>query len=327
MVCGDRHPRRSPSTSPISSLLAAGRSEFPASAEPLAPASLDEHAPERPPAFEVGRSSTCPRPEGPRAIGAIRAAVAGRTPVAEELVLRPEVSPLRQALPQGSRSTSAPTTSARSKSTTTTTPSRRRFTRADDRDAGRGRCGATASCCRIDGEPTVGPHVGGTPLIRADRLAEALGRRASSGSRTTRSTSRRSRSRTASSPSRCRRPSSSASRPSAAPRPATWPTASPPTPPRPGWRPTSSIPADLEQGEDPRHQRSTAPRSSRVNGTYDQVNRLCTQIAFKYGWGFVNVNLRPFYAEGSKTMGFEIAEDLGWRTPAARRRARWPAAA
>ena len=52
-----------------------------------------------------------------------------------------------------------------------------------------------------------------------------------------------------------------------------------------------------------------------VQGNYDQVNRLCSQIAFKFGWGFVNVNLRPFYAEGSKTMGFEIAEDLGWRAP------------
>ncbi len=52
-----------------------------------------------------------------------------------------------------------------------------------------------------------------------------------------------------------------------------------------------------------------------VHGNYDQVNRLCSQIAFRYGWGIVNVNLRPFYAEGSKTMGFEIAEDLGWRTP------------
>src|SRR5262249_21166675 len=52
-----------------------------------------------------------------------------------------------------------------------------------------------------------------------------------------------------------------------------------------------------------------------VNGTYDQVNRLCTQIAFKYGWGFVNINLRPFYAQGSKTMGYEIAEQLGWRVP------------
>jgi threonine synthase len=52
-----------------------------------------------------------------------------------------------------------------------------------------------------------------------------------------------------------------------------------------------------------------------VTGTYDQVNRLCTQVAFKYGWGFVNINLRPFYAEGSKSMGYEIAEQLGWRTP------------
>jgi threonine synthase len=52
-----------------------------------------------------------------------------------------------------------------------------------------------------------------------------------------------------------------------------------------------------------------------VTGTYDQVNRLCTQVAFKYGWGFVNINLRPFYAEGSKTMGYEIAEQLGWRVP------------
>jgi threonine synthase len=53
----------------------------------------------------------------------------------------------------------------------------------------------------------------------------------------------------------------------------------------------------------------------RVNGTYDQVNRLCTQIAFKYGWGLVNINLRPFYSEGSKTMGYEIAEQLGWQLP------------
>jgi threonine synthase len=52
-----------------------------------------------------------------------------------------------------------------------------------------------------------------------------------------------------------------------------------------------------------------------IEGNYDQVNRLCSQIAFRFGWGFVNVNLRPFYAEGSKSMGFEIAEDLGWRTP------------
>ena len=52
-----------------------------------------------------------------------------------------------------------------------------------------------------------------------------------------------------------------------------------------------------------------------VHGTYDDVNRLCTEAGFKYGWGFVNINLRPFYAEGSKTMGYEIAEQLGWRVP------------
>jgi threonine synthase len=53
----------------------------------------------------------------------------------------------------------------------------------------------------------------------------------------------------------------------------------------------------------------------RVDGNYDQVNRLCAEIADSHPWGFVNVNLRPYYAEGSKTVGFEIAEQLGWRLP------------
>jgi threonine synthase len=52
-----------------------------------------------------------------------------------------------------------------------------------------------------------------------------------------------------------------------------------------------------------------------VRGNYDAVNRLCSQIVDRYPWGFVNVNLRPFYAEGSKTFGYEIAEQLGWRAP------------
>lgn len=52
-----------------------------------------------------------------------------------------------------------------------------------------------------------------------------------------------------------------------------------------------------------------------INGTYDDVNRLCTEVAAAREWGFVNVNLRPYYAEGSKTVGFEIAEQLGWRLP------------
>lgn len=52
-----------------------------------------------------------------------------------------------------------------------------------------------------------------------------------------------------------------------------------------------------------------------VDGNYDDVNRLCSEIAGKYQWGFVNINLRPFYAEGSKSFGFEIAEQLNWRAP------------
>src|SRR6185503_7156416 len=52
-----------------------------------------------------------------------------------------------------------------------------------------------------------------------------------------------------------------------------------------------------------------------VRGNYDDVNRLCTQIADHYGWGFANINLRSYYAEGAKTMGFEIVEQLGWRYP------------
>ena len=55
----------------------------------------------------------------------------------------------------------------------------------------------------------------------------------------------------------------------------------------------------------------------RIQGNYDQVNRLCSQIAGEYGWGFVNVNLRSFYAEGSKTLAYEVAEQLGWRLPQA----------
>ncbi len=52
-----------------------------------------------------------------------------------------------------------------------------------------------------------------------------------------------------------------------------------------------------------------------IKGHYDEVNRLCAEIAGKYGWAFVNVNMRPYYAEGSKSMGFEIVEQLGWQIP------------
>ena len=67
--------------------------------------------------------------------------------------------------------------------------------------------------------------------------------------------------------------------------------------------------------EDPRRGRSIGPHVVAVEGNYDDVNRLCTQIADRYGWGFANINLRSYYAEGAKTMGFEIAEQLGWRYP------------
>src|SRR5450432_4663023 len=74
------------------------------------------------------------------------------------------------------------------------------------------------------------------------------------------------------------------------------------------------IPADLEQAKIIGTQVFGA-KLVRIAGSYDQVNRLCSQIADERQWGFVNVNLRPYYAEGSKTVGFEIAEQLGWKLP------------
>lgn len=59
------------------------------------------------------------------------------------------------------------------------------------------------------------------------------------------------------------------------------------------------------------------PHLVRVRGTYDDVNRLCVQVADRFGWGIVNVNLRGYYGEASKTIAFEIAEQLGWRLPTA----------
>src|SRR5437016_10495043 len=166
----------------------------------------------------------------------------------------------------------------------------------------------------IDGEPTVGALVGGTPLVRADRLAEALGVEhlwlkndavnfptlsfkdrvvsvALSKAREFGFT-------TVGCASTGNLANSVAANAAAA-----------------GMESYIFIPRDLE----PAKIIATSVYGAKVigvTGTYDQVNRLCTQVAFKYGWGFVNINLRPFYAEGSKTVGFEIAEALGWRTPA-----------
>ncbi len=74
------------------------------------------------------------------------------------------------------------------------------------------------------------------------------------------------------------------------------------------------VPADLEP-EKVVATRIYGANLVKVQGNYDQVNRLCSEVAQKYSWGIVNVNLRSYYAEGSKTVGFEIAEQLGWRLP------------
>src|SRR6516225_7346570 len=165
----------------------------------------------------------------------------------------------------------------------------------------------------IDGEPTVGLHVGGTPLIRADRLAKALGVERlwikndavnfptlSFKDRVVSvalSKAREFGMRTVGCASTGNLANSVAAQAAQA-----------------GLDTFILVPADLERVKI----FGTAVYGAKVigvSGTYDEVNRLCTQIALKYGWGFVNVNLRPFYAEGSKSMGFEIAEDLGWRFP------------
>jgi threonine synthase len=74
------------------------------------------------------------------------------------------------------------------------------------------------------------------------------------------------------------------------------------------------IPHDLEKGK-VIGSAIYGPRVVAIRGNYDDVNRLCSEIADKYGWAFVNVNLRPYYTEGAKTYGFEIAEQLGWHLP------------
>ena len=74
------------------------------------------------------------------------------------------------------------------------------------------------------------------------------------------------------------------------------------------------IPSDLEAGK----VLGTTiynPKVFSVHGNYDQVNRLCSEVANTHGWGFVNINLRPYYSEGSKTLAYEVVEQLGWKLP------------
>jgi threonine synthase len=74
------------------------------------------------------------------------------------------------------------------------------------------------------------------------------------------------------------------------------------------------IPSDLEAGK-VLGTLIYSPTVMSVHGNYDQVNRLCSEVANTHGWGFVNINLRPYYSEGSKTLGYEVAEQLGWKLP------------
>ena len=74
------------------------------------------------------------------------------------------------------------------------------------------------------------------------------------------------------------------------------------------------IPSDLEHGK-VLGAAIYNPTMIAVDGSYDDVNRLCSELADQYSWAFVNINVRPFYAEGSKTLGYEVAEQLGWRAP------------
>jgi threonine synthase len=165
----------------------------------------------------------------------------------------------------------------------------------------------------IDSEPTVGCQVGFTPLVKADRLAKKLGIRElyikndtvnyptlSFKDRVVSVALSRARElgfKVVACASTGNLANSVAANAASA-----------------GLKSYVLIPADLEQGK-VLGSLVYGTEVVAIHGAYDQVNRLCSEIAGKYGWGFVNVNLRPYYAEGSKTMGFEIAEQLGWRLP------------
>jgi threonine synthase len=83
---------------------------------------------------------------------------------------------------------------------------------------------------------------------------------------------------------------------------------------RAGMKSVVFIPADLESGK-VIGAAIYGPTVVAVNGSYDEVNRLCSEVADNYPWAFVNINMRPYYAEGSKTLAYEVVEQLGWRLP------------
>ncbi|MFN8644802.1 MAG: threonine synthase [Candidatus Binatia bacterium] len=162
-------------------------------------------------------------------------------------------------------------------------------------------------------EPTVGPHAGGTPLVRADRLAAALGVRelyVKDDSVSHPSFSYKDRVVSVAIAKAielgfdtvaCASTGNLANSVSAHAA-------------RAGLRCFLFLPDRLEQGKII-GSAIYGPHAVAVRGTYDDVNRLCSEIADKYRWAFVNINMRPFYTEGAKTYGFEIAEDLGWAAP------------
>ena len=165
----------------------------------------------------------------------------------------------------------------------------------------------------IDGDPTVGFHTGMTPFFRADRLAHALGVKElyikdDSVCHPTLSFKDRvvavalSRAKELGfDTAACASTGNLANAVSALSV-------------RAGMKRTIFIPADLEAGK-VIGSLIYAPRLIAVEGNYDEVNRLCAEVAARYKWAFVNINIRPYYAEGSKTYGFEIAEQMGWEAP------------
>jgi len=165
----------------------------------------------------------------------------------------------------------------------------------------------------IDGEPTVGIQVGFTPLVKSDRLAKALGVREVYVKNDTvnyPTLSFKDRVVSVALSRACElgfKIVACASTGNLANSVAANAASA-------GLQSYVLIPADLEQGK-VLGSLVYGTNVIGIHGAYDQVNRLCSEIAGKYGWGFVNVNLRPYYAEGSKSMGFEICEQLGWRIP------------
>ena len=165
----------------------------------------------------------------------------------------------------------------------------------------------------IAGEPTVGKQVGFTPLVKADRLAKALGIRElyvkndavnyptlSFKDRVVSVALSRSKElgfTTVACASTGNLANSVAANAASA-----------------GLKSYVFIPSDLEQGKI-LNSLIYGANVIAIKGHYDEVNRLCAEIAGKFGWAFVNVNMRPYYAEGSKSMAYEIAEQLGWRLP------------